>query len=396
MEATDNPSSQLKKVINAVSAELSGLGLTSKVLQELLENREEDASLVQVGQEEVAGASNAGDEKGGDVKATVRAVGDEEDNEIGDESVQGEDGLPVMSEKAKGKRAVRKRGARASYELSGRFISTTGVLLRVGTDAFRVLGTSEAPQPRIRIVFSSASSNSASDYDSDLESLSQLLLRQQQSSATSPETLSTNQSSEDRFVEVNSSEDDLAKANLERESADSADSHDDDASIFEGARPKERHLLKRMYGVHIEGHRESGESEEESRAHEWLGMDTTRLFEDDEEEERIPLRRRKSDDTVRWVEGTLGKAGTTVSIAESAAASEQSKSSASTEDGGVDADDDEEATPGQTVPLKKLGNPTRLSSVLGADQLLLFVDDAIDTAAIDEKSLSRSIPTPNS
>lgn len=156
----------------------------------------------------------------------------------------------------------------------------------------------------------------------------------------------------------------MAKANVERESADSADSNDDDAAIFEAARPKERHLLKRMYGVHVEGHRESGESEEESaKANEWLGMDSTRLFEDDEEDARIPLRRRKSDDTVRWVEGTLGKLGTSIATA----ASEQSKSSASTEDGGVDADDDEESPPGQNVPLKKFVDIALFPSELAAD-----------------------------
>lgn len=126
------------------------------------------------------------------------------------------------------------------------------------------------------------------------------------------------------------------------ESADSADSHGEEEEHFEGARPKEIHLLKRMYGTHIAGHRESGESEEESaNAHEWLGMDSTRLFDDDAGEPIPPLRRTKSDETVRWVGGTLGKVGMAESIAESIAPSERSKSSA--EDGGVEADDDEAA-----------------------------------------------------
>lgn len=121
---------QLKKVINAVSAELHDLGLTSEVLQDLLANREddaldstqnrkEDALLVEVDQSEIAGASNGGDDKGGDVKASVQAVEEEEEVGAEDGVGQGELGKPVLSEKAQGKRAVRKRGARASYELSG-------------------------------------------------------------------------------------------------------------------------------------------------------------------------------------------------------------------------------------------------------------------------------------
>ena len=92
------------------------------MLQDLLENREEDALLVQVDQEQVASVSNGGDDKGGEVKATVRAVAEEE----GDEDVERGDGKLMLSEKAKGKRKVRKRGAKASYELSGRLIYSPG------------------------------------------------------------------------------------------------------------------------------------------------------------------------------------------------------------------------------------------------------------------------------
>lgn len=95
----------------------------------MLESRDEDVNSVQVAREEVAGPSNAGDEKGGDAKATVRAVGEQEEVEIGAGivdgvgMVNGAAEVPALSEKARGKRKARGRGARASYELSGVFLS---------------------------------------------------------------------------------------------------------------------------------------------------------------------------------------------------------------------------------------------------------------------------------
>lgn len=104
------------------------------------------------------------------------------------------------------------------------------------------------------------------------------------------------------------SDSDSGGANLTRaessESANSASS-DDGGQLFEGAGPKEMSLLKRMYGIHVPvGFRESGESDEEEEKHQkWLGLIPG---ESEVAEYDLPqVRRRKSDETVRWAEGSL-------------------------------------------------------------------------------------------
>lgn len=262
------------------------------MLKDLLEHRHEVeeevgdlGKVVEVGQDETASTSAvAPDEKSGGVRVAVNEV----------EGVEPESGwanegtTPPLSSKAEGKRKVRRR-AHASYELSG---------------------TSDSPQPRIRIIFSSASSNSGSSSSSDPEDPRSHVLSRHPS-ANSDETDPSPVAST-RFEEVSSeseSNEQPGGADMRREiSADSLSSAGS-VEVFEGAGPKEMHLLKRMYGIHVPGHRESGESEEEAeRDQKWLGMDpvTTKVRHFTEElNERKSHSRRNSDETVKWVAGGL-------------------------------------------------------------------------------------------
>lgn len=262
------------------------------MLKDLLEHRHEVeeevgdlGKVVEVGQDETASTSAvAPDEKSGGVRVAVNEV----------EGVEPESGwanegtTPPLSSKAEGKRKVRRR-AHASYELSG---------------------TSDSPQPRIRIIFSSASSNSGSSSSSDPDDPRSHVLSRHPS-ANSDETDPSPVAST-RFEEVSSeseSNEQPGGADMRREiSADSISSAGS-VEVFEGAGPKEMHLLKRMYGIHVPGHRESGESEEEAeRDQKWLGMDpvTTKVRHFTEElNERKSHSRRNSDETVKWVAGGL-------------------------------------------------------------------------------------------
>ncbi|GAA5981690.1 hypothetical protein JCM5350_000456 [Sporobolomyces pararoseus] len=157
---------KLKKVINRVASELEELGLTSEVLKELLLNnsptssnsgelpslkRKESDSTIRVDrgtiQEEGGGVASTSrqqeeeeDEKDRGTETRIEQVQDENDEE--DLVTVQQDSNDHKKEKGKSKQPqIRKRRVRATYELAG---------------------TSEAPEPRIHLVFSSASSASSS------------------------------------------------------------------------------------------------------------------------------------------------------------------------------------------------------------------------------------------
>lgn len=131
------------------------------------------------------------------------------------------------------------------------------------------VGTSASPEPRIRLVFSSASSGSQTDSSG---SAGHSLLRRQSSDT---EASSSNIQSNERFLEVASSEDDSekksdAEATLEEKSAEDDSSSEiqsgvpngNDHDAFLGAGFKENHLLMKMYGVGVHSDEEGAEGEE--------------------------------------------------------------------------------------------------------------------------------------
>ncbi|GAA5887982.1 hypothetical protein JCM16303_005224 [Sporobolomyces ruberrimus] len=319
---------KLKKVINRVASELEDLGLTSEVLKELLEDsakkrnsppststqlpgpegtatgrghlrrRESNTTIRSGGNDAFHGSTPASaststsrdgdryDEKDGAPKSRVEEVKDEDD-EIGiagaearfpreDSETLGTRPLEVAQnhphgqrgEKGRGEvKGIRKRRVRATYELAG---------------------TSEAPEPRIHLVFSSASSSSyssASDRDEALRSPSSSTSDVEEPSSPSrflfarhvgPPPPSRPKHSADRkrkqamqdtersrspegakIVELpdSSSEADKVKDTVvECKSGDVTEETNStpgelEAVEFEGAGPRANGLLRRMYGV---------------------------------------------------------------------------------------------------------------------------------------------------
>ncbi|GAA6017533.1 hypothetical protein JCM11491_006857 [Sporobolomyces phaffii] len=200
---------KLKKVINRVASELEDLGLTSEVLKELLQDSaalkrapsgsppsastalptpaststSTSSARPQLGRRESdetirrGGAANDDDNKDGVAESRIEEVNEDEaedDCVVGrervvelDQTLESSDGPdPARANgKGKGKRKdVRKRRVRATYELAG---------------------TSEAPEPRIHLVFSSASSSSYSSASDDAEG--EAGLRTPSSSTSDPE-----------------------------------------------------------------------------------------------------------------------------------------------------------------------------------------------------------------
>ncbi|KAK4704039.1 E3 ubiquitin-protein ligase BAH, partial [Phenoliferia sp. Uapishka_3] len=255
---------KLKKVINRVASELAELGLTSDVLKDLLE-APPDASEAN---------ESSGDLRSGEVPAaeTSRLSGEGEDSkgsatvkvvvtpaaksvmvrpgreiEWDSSGEEGEDGLSV---KAKGKRRGSRRRATASYELGG---------------------TSIQPEPRIRLIFESASSGDTLSSSSEAEH-----------PVFSQQSSDTNSAADPRFTEVNSSEEDAAPQ-VDEEDDGSSQSSSTPKADFQGKGPKENALLKRVYGLDVH-------SDDER---DWASMRV-------EVESRNDGGRRKSDETVRW------------------------------------------------------------------------------------------------
>lgn len=159
---------RLKKVINRVANELKELGLTSDVLRDLLHSKKaasppKPAHAPLHGRSQVhwndgsgpdgptaSGSGEQDDEKRGDVQAGVQEALDDAASELAEASEADLTEIEGLSEKARGKRkATRKRRVHATYE---------------------VRGTAANPEPCIHLVFSSCSSTSASESDSQANS----------------------------------------------------------------------------------------------------------------------------------------------------------------------------------------------------------------------------------
>lgn len=113
-----------------------------------------------------------------------------------------------------------------------------------------ILGTSEHPEPRIRLVFESASSDSLSEEDSSPNQSHSLF--PQNSSDTED---SSDKSQAHRFTEIDSSDEGSVDAEKDKDDVDDSESSDSvvlpSGGDFEGAGPKEKTLLKKMYGLEI-------------------------------------------------------------------------------------------------------------------------------------------------
>ncbi|GAA5899777.1 uncharacterized protein JCM6883_005985 [Sporobolomyces salmoneus] len=380
---------KLKKVINRVASELEDLGLTSEVLKELLQDsakkrnsptttssdlpstssattgqhtqsqetmrspppllrrRESDSTIRRNGSkfENGVGTSHQDgeeDEKDGATKSRIEEVNEEEEQNVLGEGVvtvqqdsetdEGVSGGWKAKGKGKGKgKDVRKRRVRATYELAG---------------------TSEAPEPRIHLVFSSASSSSyssASDVEgdaglrtpssstSDLEepsSPSRFLFARHvgppppsrrrrrsaqgqgnESAQDRPNRAQSDEPEGSRIVELpdSSSEADKTKT-PEGGSGDVTEETNStpgemEEVEFEGAGPRANGLLRRMYGVgrvsDEEGIYELGEESEGEKVV-VVASDLTRKEEQiaEREGERKPRTRSRSDATLRSQEVT--------------------------------------------------------------------------------------------
>ncbi|KAM0752278.1 hypothetical protein T439DRAFT_347178 [Meredithblackwellia eburnea MCA 4105] len=266
---------KLKKVINKVAKDLAEMGLTNDVLKDLLQGQAEVLPASSSTIEEIPSTPHAGpsrlphqdddDDKDAAVKSTVAPAEDDSESvtarrgrEIDwDDSSEEETRDPsLLSAKAKGKRRSSRRRATASYELGG---------------------TSVQPEPRIRLVFESASSTDtlSSTSDSDHPLLN----------PSSPSDSAS--ANEGRFTEIHSSEE-------ESQTTPSKNDKDDDESSSQAtnavpnaladAGPKESALLKRMYGLDVNS---------DDEQHDWASLKI-----DVEGKEETP--RRNSDETVRW------------------------------------------------------------------------------------------------
>ncbi|KAK4057410.1 hypothetical protein OIO90_001479 [Microbotryomycetes sp. JL221] len=265
---------KLKKVLNRVASELASLGLTSDVLKDLLgtsstsnstttsststrpQSRTDTTTLVR----ELSSDSLTSTFKQDDIQTSVQFATTTTSSEDDDQDLDNNHNIR-LSDKQRGKRKAKPtRRAHASYELAG---------------------TSESPEPRIHIVFSSASSGtesySSSTEDSFLTGLERLGLDYNPGSTTT--TTTTTSSSDDghngqppdrikrqrskttpRFEELtmSSEEDEFDESNDNNNSNNN--NLDVDESVetnenhliegdFENAGPQTNALLKKMYGV---------------------------------------------------------------------------------------------------------------------------------------------------
>ncbi|KAM0786898.1 hypothetical protein ACM66B_002322 [Microbotryomycetes sp. NB124-2] len=288
---------KLKKVLNRVASELASLGLTSDVLRDLL------GSTLQAQQQAPNSPPNAGESRSSRRTGTATLVRDLSSDSlaksigatasvhsaqsINEESSEDEHQL---SDKQRGKRRAKpRRRAHASYELAG---------------------TSDSPQPRIHIFFSSASSGTesySSSTDSFANGLDRLILGQDSSED------SNSHQDYARFTELPaSSEDDESLAPHSSSGsggvtgtgqggsadADSVDASDEVDGDFENAGPQTNALLKRMYG---HGRRSDDEDEDDNVAATWSQVGVT--VEPDKDGVLLPgassLKRAKSDATLR-------------------------------------------------------------------------------------------------
>lgn len=140
------------------------------------------------------------------------------------------------------------------------------------------LGTSALPEPRIRLIFSSASSNSQTDSSGSED----FPLFRRQSSDTEPSTQTSSaigggEGGGNRFSELLSSEEDSEKKSADSVADIKSSQSNDDSSGFQslddhldneeqgephflGTGFKENHLLMKMYGVGIHSDEEEMES----------------------------------------------------------------------------------------------------------------------------------------
>lgn len=164
-------------------------------------------------------------------------------------------------------------------------------------------GTTDQPEPRIRLIFSSASSNSGSS-DSDYDASHSYPLFQHvhhTSSDTDPSTQSgpsSNQELQSRFVEVNSEDDKNVSEDKvgDEEEASSTASLGIEEADFEGAGMKESTLLKKMYGVgkHSDDEQDFTPEGEERELRKRISRKNSR-------DTIIEVERRRSSETIRWV-----------------------------------------------------------------------------------------------
>lgn len=299
---------QLKKVINRVASELEELGLTSEVLKDLLAEREPavaEASNGSSGARRPSSTSptrprsntirelnaEAGDDVKEDADVMVEAVVSEDSSE--DDGAE----LDGLSARQRGKRRkTSKRRATASYELAGELSSPDlsfalrGAPQEADLTRCIAIGTTDNPEPRIRIVFSSASSGSDSYSDSTDSSFQAGLLngRGSRNRHRSPSTGSGSDKSS-RFQELPDSSEDEKQDGPSGESSEvaSADDRDEIEGDFEGAGPQANKLLKKMYGVGAHS-----DDEEEDHEQDWASVGVR--------VEPRAVGRKKSDETLRW------------------------------------------------------------------------------------------------
>lgn len=192
------------------------------------------------------------------------------------------------------------------------------------------IGTTDNPEPRIRIVFSSASSGSDSYSDSTDSSFQPGLLssRGNRNRYRSPSTGSGSDSSP-RFQELADSSEDEKQDGPSGESSEvaSADDRDEIEGDFEGAGPQANKLLKKMYGVGAHS-----DDEDEDHEQDWASVGV--------HVEPRAAGRRKSDETLRW-EGLSNKE----QVEEATQAEKKRVKEEKAANGDEDADDEGEKVP---------------------------------------------------
>lgn len=347
---------QLKKVIKRVANELSELGLTSEVLKDLLENGQEAvpppalselslieaAKVVEVTRGGVSSGrttpTSASPARAGALNGHAKADGDSSEDE--DEAEAFIDGLKkdfngIKAAKAKERR---KRRAHATYEFAGTssFVPTPSHCSPGEHFAnMRLLicsiGTHEHPEPRIRIVFSSASSESVSDdsnglldsQSSDTSTLSEL------TPSSRGITRDNSPYLHHRITELNSSESEAGspRPGSGTDKDDTSSTNNDDGELeFEGAGPQANSLLRKMYG-----HKPTSDEDDEEPSHNWSEVDV-----------EVEPKRRNSDETLRSED--LGLAGLRLADAEAEAEGtrrdKQAVVDSITSSDGVEADDE--------------------------------------------------------
>lgn len=149
---------QLKKSIKRIERELQAVGLNAETLKELLNAGEDERE----GDSAEAGSGHGRLPSNG-VKSTVKKS--KSDGSLGRKT------LKLSKEAQQRGKARRQARARAQYELAGEWPSRSGVSISRGVADLAVLrsnvGTVENPQPRIKLVFSSASSDSDTESHDD-------------------------------------------------------------------------------------------------------------------------------------------------------------------------------------------------------------------------------------